>query len=87
MEERALRVDAGNNGFDRDFFPAGEHDTIDSSLFDVNVLDFRIRSNLSASLLRGFSERACEGAEASTWESRGANGMGVRSSPKKEHSG
>src|SRR5260370_6753975 len=87
MKEGALGVNAGNDGFDGDFFGSGEHDPGNGAVFQANLLDFGIGANFSAGLLRGFGQSAREVTEAGRGKSSGAHGMGVASGAHQEDGG
>ena len=75
IEERALGVDAGDDGFGGDFFAVGEDDSSDGVVLDSNVLDVSLRSNFGAGSACGFRESTRESAEPTFRERCGANGM------------
>ncbi len=49
IEERALGIDAGDDGFSGDFFAVGEDDRSDGVIFDADVLDVGLRADFGAS--------------------------------------
>ena len=51
IEECALGIDAGDDGFDGDFFAIGEDDGGDGAVFDADVLDFGIGANFGTGVL------------------------------------
>ena len=87
IEEGALGVDAGDDGFGGDFFAVGEDEAGDGAVFDANVLDFGLRANFRAGLARGVGERARERAESSARKCSGADGMRIGSGAQKKHGG
>jgi len=54
IEERALGVDAGDDGFGGDFFAVGENDCGDGVIFDADVLDVGLRADFGAGSACGF---------------------------------
>ncbi len=76
FEKSALGIDAGDDGFDGDFFAIGEHDAGDGAVFDADVLNFGIGADFRAGCFAGrFSESASERAEPSARKSGRADGM------------
>ena len=50
LEKSALGIDAGDDGFDGDFFAIGENDAGDGAVFDANVLNFGVGADFGAGL-------------------------------------
>lgn len=53
MEECALGIDAGNDGFNFNFFAIGEDETSDGAIFDEDVLDFGVGAEFGAGFASG----------------------------------
>src|SRR5580704_1070445 len=49
FEKSALGIDAGHDGFDRDFFAVREHEACDCTIFRANVLNLGIGADFHAS--------------------------------------
>src|SRR5882724_11433356 len=77
IEESALGVDAGYDGFDGNLFTAGEHNAGNGSVFDANLLDFGVSADLRTGLFRGFGESMREVAKPATRKSSRANGVSI----------
>jgi hypothetical protein len=56
IEERALGIRAGDDGFGGDFFAGRERYASDSAVFDENARDFGVGANFSAGFARGCGE-------------------------------
>src|SRR5260370_562964 len=87
VEESALGVDSGNDGFDGDFFAAGEHDSRNGAVFKADVPDFRIGGNLRLGLLRRFGQGRSEVAEPAPRKSSGPHGMCIAGRAHKKDGG
>lgn len=87
MEESAFGIDAGNDGFDLDFFAVGKDKGVDGAVFDEDVLDFGVGADFGAGYASGIGESASERAEPATRKSGGANGMRVRCGAEKKNRG
>src|SRR4029077_18193223 len=87
MEEGALGVDSGDDGFHGDFLAAGESDAGDAAIFDEDLADFRIGADFRAGLFGGFGERARKGTEPAARKRSGANRMGIGGSAEKKDGG
>ena len=68
IEEGALGVDAGDDGFDGDFFAVGENDAGDCVVFDADVLDFGMGADFGAGGACGFGEGVSKSAESAVRE-------------------
>src|SRR5580692_6276125 len=84
FEKSALGIDAGHNGFDRDFFAVGEHEAGDGAIFRANVLNLGIGADFHASFAGSIGEGPGQRAKPSARKSGRANGMGVRGSAKQK---
>src|SRR5580704_7480367 len=87
VEKCPLRIDARNNRIGGDLFAVGEHHRRDSAVLDVNVLDFSVRADFSASLARSVSKSAGERAKPSARKCRRAHRMRISSGPQKKYRG
>ena len=87
MEEGAFGVDAGDDGFNGDFFAVGENNAGDSAVFDADMLHFCIGADFSASLFCRSCERVREGAKSAARKRGRAYRMGVGSGAQKKDGG
>ena len=87
LEKGAFGIDAGDDGFDSDFFAIGENDAGDGAVFDENVADFGIGADFSAGLFRGFGESAREGTESAARKRGRAYGMDIGGGAQKKDGG
>src|SRR5258707_7013294 len=87
LEEGALRIDTGNNGFAGDLFAVCEDDTGNGAILGGDVSYFGVGANLDAGFLGGFAEGAREFAKPAARECRRANRMRIRGGAEQQERG